>query len=86
MREPLPTAAEIEQHLELAARGVVPSHLSDVRWEALILAVARRGVVTTSDRRAAARLLAELEAELEAELDGEAARDGDATRTERDRD
>ncbi|GMA90738.1 hypothetical protein [Homoserinibacter gongjuensis] len=67
MREPLPTAAEIEQHLELAARGVAPAHLDDVRWESLILAVARRGVVTAGDRRAASRLLAELAAELDAE-------------------
>jgi len=71
MREPLPTAAEIERHLELAARGVAPSHLADVRWEPLILAVARRGVVTAGDRRAASRLLAELEAELTAELEAE---------------
>jgi hypothetical protein len=69
MREPLPTAAEIEQHLELAAHGVAPTHLADERWEPLVLAVARRGVVTAADRRAAARLLAELDAERTAELD-----------------
>lgn len=68
MREPLPTAAEIEQHLELAARGVAPAHLADVRWEVIILDVARRGVVTASDRRSAQRLLAELEAERAADL------------------
>jgi hypothetical protein len=72
MREPLPTAAEIEQHLELAALGVAPAHLADDRWEPLILAVARRGVVTADDRRAAGRLLAELESEIAsgAERDG----------------
>jgi hypothetical protein len=69
MREPQPTAAEIEPHLELAARGVAPSYLADVRWEPLILAVARRGVVTAGDRRAATRLLAELEAEIAAEAE-----------------
>ena len=69
MREPLPTAAEIEQHLELAALGVAPAHLADERWEPLILAVARRGVVTANDRRAASHLLTELEAELAAEVE-----------------
>ena len=71
MREPLPTAAEVEQHLELAALGVAPSHLADERWEPLILAVARRGVVTTDDRRAAARLLTDLALEAELEAEGE---------------
>ena len=75
MSVPLPTAAELEQQLELAARGVVPAALADARWEPLILTLAHRGTVTAGDRRAAARLLAELEAELEAELRGDAARD-----------
>ncbi len=70
MRDPLPTAAELDEHLELAAHGVAPTHLADERWEPIILDVARRGVVTAGDRRAAARLLAELEAELGAPDDG----------------
>jgi len=63
MREPLPTSAEIEHYLELAARGVAPTHLADPRWEPIILDVARRGVVTPADRRAVAQLLAVLQAE-----------------------
>lgn len=64
MLVPLPTADELEQHLELAAHGIVtPGGLTDARWEPVLMGVARRGVVTPADHRAAARLLAELAAE-----------------------
>ncbi|QNO37524.1 hypothetical protein H4J02_00250 [Protaetiibacter sp. SSC-01] len=49
----------VEEHLALAAQGVVRPGL-DERWEPILLNVARRGVVTAADRRAARRLLEEL--------------------------
>ncbi|MCS0500760.1 hypothetical protein [Protaetiibacter mangrovi] len=64
MFAPLPTADEIEHHLELAARGIVLADgLVDERWEPVLMGVARRGVVTAADHRAVARLLAALDAE-----------------------
>lgn len=60
MREPLPRAAEIERLFELAASGITSSPVADERWESLFLNVARRGVVTAEDRRAAGLLLVEL--------------------------
>lgn len=49
----------ISEKLDLAAQGVV-RHDVDERWETILLNVARRGVVTAADRRAARRLLDEL--------------------------
>ncbi|PZQ88956.1 MAG: hypothetical protein DI534_09220 [Leifsonia xyli] len=49
----------VEEHLALAARGVVRPGV-DERWGPILLDVARRGVVTAADRRAARRLLEEL--------------------------
>lgn len=50
----------VEEHLALAAKGVVRPGV-DERWAPILLAVARRGVVTPADRRAARRLLDELD-------------------------
>ncbi|MFT4028577.1 MAG: hypothetical protein QM675_01775 [Protaetiibacter sp.] len=50
----------VEERLALAVVGVVRPEI-DERWEPLLLDVARRGVVTAADRRAAHRLLEELE-------------------------
>ena len=59
-RKALP--ASVEERLRLAAQGVVRPE-TDERWEPILLAVVRRGVVTAADRRAARRLLEELETE-----------------------
>jgi hypothetical protein len=50
----------IEEHLTLAADGVVRQGI-DERWAPILLNVARRGIVTAADRRAARRLLEEFD-------------------------
>jgi hypothetical protein len=53
----IPRAAEIDKHLVLAAQGIVTlDGLDDDRWEALLIGVLKRGVVTPADRRAAKAL------------------------------
>ncbi len=59
MPERTPLPEHVEEHLTLAAQGVV-RHDTDERWEPILLNVVRRGVVTSADRRAARRLLEEL--------------------------
>ncbi|TXK18838.1 hypothetical protein [Homoserinibacter sp. GY 40078] len=54
---PLPDRDELDELLQLATRGIVRTDLHDHRWDALIVGVTRRGVVTAADRRAAETLL-----------------------------
>lgn len=57
----IPRAAEIDQHLVLAAQGIVTlDGLDDDRWEPLLLGVLKRGVVTPADKRAAKALRKQL--------------------------
>lgn len=63
----LPDASEIAEHLDLAARGIVTlDGLDDARWETLLIAVTKRGVVTPADKRAAKALRKLLAEELAA--------------------
>jgi len=64
---PLPDASEIAEHLDLAAQGIITLEgLDDARWEPLLIAVTKRGVVTPADRRAAKALRKQIAAELTA--------------------
>lgn len=71
MSHALHTLDEVEQQLELAARGVVPANL-DPRWEPILLGAACRGIVTAADLRAARALLAALARE-DADAEGDEA-------------